>query len=51
MKLLKCLLCEGELDIVGNFKSSHKKVKCKKCGYTNVDKTKDPEIYVIRKKS
>jgi hypothetical protein len=51
MKLLKCKLCSGEVDIVGNEKAINKKVKCKKCGFTNGDtEQKFPEVLVIRKR-
>ena len=53
MKLLKCKLCSGEVDIVGNEKAINKKVKCKKCGFTNGStdsEQKFPEVLVIRKR-
>lgn len=52
MKLLRCKLCHGEMDIIGNPKAVFKKVKCRKCSYTNaVEKEKiEPEVIVIRKR-
>lgn len=51
MKLLKCKLCAGEIDIVGNEKSINKKVKCKKCGFTNGEpEQKFPEVLIIKKR-
>jgi len=55
MKFLKCIFCNGELDIIGNFNKYNKKVKCLSCGFTNnnanivnTDK-KSPEIFIIKK--
>lgn len=51
MILLKCKLCLGEVDIVGNDRSINKKTKCQKCGHTNVDPVqKGPEIIVMRRR-
>jgi len=50
MKLLKCKFCAGEIDIIGNEKAISKKIKCRKCGFTNMDEQKFPEILVIRKR-
>lgn len=51
MKLLKCKLCSGEVDIIGGEFSINKKIKCSKCGFTNeVLKIKLPEVYVLRKR-
>lgn len=51
MKLLKCIVCMGEVDMVGDEHSINRKVKCKKCGFTNeVVENKGPEIVVIRKR-
>ena len=49
MKLLKCKVCKGEIDIVGNERVINKKVKCRQCGFSNEDKA--PEVFVIRKKN
>lgn len=50
MLLLKCKLCAGEVDFIGNDKSIFKKVKCNKCGFTNENTIpKIPEIIIIRK--
>jgi hypothetical protein len=50
MKLLKCKLCLGEIDIVGNERSVNRKVKCQKCGFTNEFENKGPEVVVIKKR-
>jgi len=51
MKLLKCVICMGEVDFVGDEHSINRKVKCRKCGFTNdVHDSKGPEVVVIRKR-
>jgi hypothetical protein len=50
MKLLKCKLCSGEVDIIGNERSINKKIKCRKCGFSNEIESKFPEVFVIRKR-
>jgi uncharacterized Zn finger protein len=52
MKLLRCKLCRGELDIVGGERSINKKVRCRQCGYTNANEPdkKGPEVVIIRKR-
>ena len=52
MKLLKCKLCHGEVDIVGNERAIHKKVKCRACGYSNENEKahREPEVVIIRKR-
>jgi hypothetical protein len=51
MKFLKCKLCKGEVDIVGGEFAICKKIKCKKCGFTNESsKMKEPEVFIIRKR-
>ncbi len=50
MKLLKCKICLGEVDLVGNEHSINRKVKCHKCGFSNEVENKAPEIFVIRKR-
>lgn len=51
MKLLECLVCGGEVDIIGNEYQVHKKVKCKKCGFTNTKKeAKKPDVIIIKKR-
>ncbi len=49
MKILQCLVCAGEIDIVSD-EGFVKKVKCLSCGFTSSEKpeTKDPEIITIR---
>lgn len=55
MKLLSCLVCEGEVDIIGQ-EGYCLRIKCQKCGYTsapsNRPKKKEiklPEITIIKK--
>ena len=50
MKLLRCKLCHGEMDIIGNSRAVFKKVKCMKCGYTNAAEKPTPEVLIIRKR-
>jgi DNA-directed RNA polymerase subunit RPC12/RpoP len=50
MKLLKCIVCAGEVDLVGEEHSINRKVKCRKCGFTNEVENKGPEVVVIRKR-
>lgn len=52
MKLLKCKLCGGECEFVGNEHSVSRKVRCLACGYNNLDEPekKGPEIVVIRRR-
>lgn len=52
MKLLKCKFCSGEMDIIGNEHAINKKVKCRKCGFSNLNEPdrKEPEVMVIRKR-
>lgn len=52
MKLLKCKLCSGEMEIVGNERAINKKVKCLKCGYTNANDAarKETEVVVLKKR-
>jgi len=51
MKILKCKLCSGEVDIVGNDRSIIKKTKCNKCGHTNDTTHKEPEVIIMRRRS
>jgi DNA-directed RNA polymerase subunit RPC12/RpoP len=52
MKLLKCKICSGEVDIVDNDRSINRKTKCHKCGHSSAGTTesKAPEVFVIRKR-
>jgi hypothetical protein len=52
MKLLKCIVCLGEVDFVGPERATNRKVKCRKCGFTNesVAENKGPEVVVIRRR-
>lgn len=39
------------MDIVGNEYSINKKVKCRQCGFNNLDAVKkEPEIVIIKKR-
>lgn len=51
MKLLKCKLCGGEVDIINNHKAVNKIIKCRKCGYSNnkIKSKKVTEIVIIKK--
>jgi len=52
MKLLKCKICNGEVDIVGGEYSVNKKIKCRKCKFSNLnDANKSPEILIIKKRA
>jgi hypothetical protein len=52
MKLLQCIVCDGEIDIINSDRSVNKKVKCKSCGFTNIEsQPKTPEVLVIRRRS
>lgn len=51
MILLKCKICMGEVDIIGNDHNINKKTKCQKCGHTNADPPqKGPEVIVMRRR-
>ena len=50
MKLLKCKLCLGEVDLINpHDRSIHKKIKCRSCEFTNSE-PKSPEVVVIRRR-
>lgn len=54
MKILKCAIClDGELDIINSDHSVNKKVKCRKCGFTNTSsyEKKIPEVVIIKKRN
>lgn len=51
MKLLKCKHCSGEVDIIGNERAINKKVKCLKCGFTNIDEEKKQPIIIMKRRS
>ena len=51
MKLLKCKICSGEVDIVGNDHLVNRKTKCTKCGIGSAEpENKGPEVVIIRKR-
>lgn len=50
MKILGCLICEGELEITGE-EGYKKSVKCLDCGFVSgKPQKKEPEIIIIRKR-
>jgi hypothetical protein len=50
MNIINCLICEGELDIIKE-EGYRKFVKCRKCGFANIDeKVKEPEVFIIKRK-
>jgi len=54
MKILRCIICNGEVELVIDDRSTNKKVRCSKCGFTNCTPTtniKEPEIFIIRKRA
>jgi hypothetical protein len=50
MKLLKCKMCKGEVDVIGNDRAVNRKVKCRKCNNTTEPEHKSPEVVIIRKR-
>lgn len=52
MKLLKCKLCMGEVDMSDDNRSVNRGTRCRKCGHTNglPPKVQSPEVFVIRKR-
>lgn len=54
MKLLKCVFCYGEVEILNNDRSINKKTRCTKCGFTNASlpepTNKAPEIIIMRRR-
>ncbi len=51
MKLLKCKICAGEVDLIGNDRTIERKVKCQKCGFTNAnDKPQGPEVIIMSRR-
>lgn len=50
MKLLRCKVCSGEVDIVGNEHAVNKKIKCTKCGFNNLEEKKKEPIVIIKKR-
>ena len=52
MKLLKCKLCNGEVDIIDNDHSINKKTKCLKCGHTSGEsEQRGPEVIIMRRRA
>jgi len=51
MKFLKCAICKGEVDVLNNDRAAKKKIKCRKCGHTNENEIKGPEVVIIRRRS
>jgi DNA-directed RNA polymerase subunit RPC12/RpoP len=50
MKFLKCAICKAEIDLLKDDRSSNKKIRCRKCGHTNENEAKGPEIVIIRRR-
>lgn len=51
MKLLKCKICMGEVDIVGNDRSINRKVQCHKCNHTTSEpERKGPEVVILKRR-
>lgn len=51
MKLLKCKVCSGEVNIVGNERAVKKKIQCTQCGFNNLeDQEKKPIIIMKRRR-
>ena len=48
MIILRCLICDGEIEILKSHDNINKKVKCNHCGFSN--EPREPEVFVIRKK-
>ena len=50
MKFLRCLFCNGELDIIAE-EGIEKIVECRSCDRTQIEKPKkkEPEVFVRRK--
>lgn len=53
MKLLKCKVCGGEVDIIDNDRAINKKIKCLECGFTNVGDAfaKKPEVVILKRRA
>ncbi len=51
MKFLKCKICLGEVDLISNDRASHKKIKCRKCGFSNSETANEKitEVFVIKR--
>ena len=50
MRLLKCKLCGGECEFVGNEHTVQRKVRCLQCGFNNLDEEKKGPEVIIRKR-
>jgi uncharacterized Zn finger protein len=55
MKLLKCKICMGEVDLIGTERSINRKTKCRSCGLTNdspkeTTRTADVEVITIHRR-
>ncbi len=51
MKFLRCLFCQGELDIVAE-EGIDKIVECRSCEHSTINeksKKKEPEVFIRRK--
>jgi hydrogenase maturation factor HypF (carbamoyltransferase family) len=47
-KFLRCKICKGEIELNDNERTVARKVKCRKCGFSN--ETKGPEVVILRKR-
>jgi hypothetical protein len=50
MKLLKCLICNGEVDVIDAERMVNKKVKCQKCGFTNQEEKPVVEVIIGKRR-
>lgn len=50
MKILQCMYCKGELDVLQD-KGVIKKIKCTNCGFSNNPEPKEPEVLIIRRRT
>lgn len=53
MKLLECLVCGGEVEIINEDHAVNKKIKCLNCGFNNIDDSfaKKPEIVIMKRRT
>lgn len=47
MSIFKCIVCDGDLNILGELDNFNKKMKCCNCGFENGDKK---ETIVIKRR-
>lgn len=51
MKLLRCKVCSGEVEIVGNERAVLKKIKCTKCGFNNLEEEDKKPVIIMKRRS